>query len=102
MLASIVNLNILISLTALFAGAFFCAVTFLYRKTGRKIRFEGIAYLIIALAPYVAFAPWLGSEDFIITNGYALRGIAAAVVIVFSYFCLKACTRLYSGSNVTV
>lgn len=89
-LASIVNLNILISLTALFAGAFFCAVTFLYRKTGRKIRFEGIAYLIIALAPYVAFAPWLGSEDFIITNGYALRGIAAAVVIVFSYFCLKS------------
>lgn len=89
-LASIVNLNVLLSLTCLFAGAFLCAITFLYRKTGKKIRFEAAAYLIIALAPYVAFAPWLGTEDFFITNGYALRGISAGVIIVFSYFCLKS------------
>lgn len=89
-LASVVNLNLLISLIAIFQGAFFGALTFLYRRSGRKIRYEAIAYLIIALAPYIAFAPWLGAEDFIITNGYALRGISAGVVIIFSYFCLKS------------
>jgi len=89
-LSSIVSLNLMVSLTSLFAGLFLGVITFLYRRTGRKIRFEAIAYLIIALAPYVAFAPWLGTEDFIISNGYALRGIAAAVIIVFCYFCLKS------------
>ncbi|MDE7082375.1 MAG: SpoIIE family protein phosphatase [Clostridia bacterium] len=88
-LSSIVCLNLSVSLTSLFAGLFLGAITFLYRRTGRKIRFEAVAYLIIALAPYVAFAPWLGTDEYI-TNGYALRGIAAAVVIVFTYFCLKS------------
>ena len=88
-LSSIVSLNLTVSLTSLFAGLFLGVITFLYRRTGRKIRFEAIAYLIIALAPYVAFAPWLGGE-IIISNGYALRGIAAGVIIVFSYFCLKS------------
>ena len=88
-LSSIVSLNLFVSLTSLFAGAFLGVITFLYRKTGKKIRFEAAAYLIIALAPYVAFAPWLGGE-FILSNGYALRGIAAGVIIVFSYFCLKS------------
>ena len=88
-LSSIVSLNLMVSLTSLFAGLFLGVITFLYRRTGRKIRFEAIAYLIIALAPYVAFAPWLGGE-FILSNGYALRGIAAGVIIVFCYFCLKS------------
>ncbi|MDE6667196.1 MAG: SpoIIE family protein phosphatase [Clostridia bacterium] len=88
-LSSIVSLNFTVSLTSLFSGLFLGIITFLYRRTGRKIRFEAIAYLIIALAPYVAFAPWLGGE-FILSNGYALRGIAAGVIIIFSYFSLKS------------
>lgn len=89
-LSSIVNLDIISSVTSLFAGVFLGLITFIYRKTGRKIRFEAIAYLIIALAPYVAFAPWLGTEDFFITNEYALKGIAAGVILIFSFFCLKS------------
>ena len=88
-LSSIVSLNLTVSLTSLFSGLFLGVITFLYRRTGRKIRIEGIAYLLIALAPYVAFAPWLGGE-FIISNGYALRGIAAGVIIIFAYFSLKS------------
>ncbi len=89
-LSSLVSLNLIVSLTSAFAGLFLGMITFLYRRTGRKVRFEAAAYLIIALAPYVAFAPWLGTEEFIISNGYALRGIAAGIILVFSYFCLKS------------
>lgn len=89
-LSSIVNLNLMSSVTSLFAGAFLALVVFLYRRSGRKIKFEGAAYLIIALAPYVAFAPWLGADDFFITDHYALRGITAGVIVIFTFFCLKS------------
>ena len=67
-LASIVNLNIFSSLVALFQGIFLTIIVFLYRRTGRKIRFEAAVYLLISLAPYVLFAPWQGTHDFIIKN----------------------------------
>ncbi len=87
-LASIVSLNLILSLTALFSGLFLGVIVFLYRRTGRKIRFEAVAFLLISLAPYAVFAPWLGG-DFYIQNPYALRSIAAGVVMVFSFFCFK-------------
>lgn len=87
-LASIVELNIFSSVTALFAGAFLCAIVFLYRRSGRKIKFEAIIYLIIALAPYAVFAP-APQGEFIITNGYALRAIGAGITVIFTFFCLK-------------
>ncbi len=87
-LSSIVNLNLLSSLIFIFAAAFCTAITFLYRKTGKKIKFEGLVYAVIALAPYVALAPWQGG-DFFIENDYALRAIAAGVVLVFGFFCFK-------------
>ncbi|MDE7329708.1 MAG: hypothetical protein K2N30_01245, partial [Clostridia bacterium] len=87
-LASIVHLDLLLSLISLFAGAFLSAIAFLYRRTGKKIKLEALLYVLIALAPYVAFAPWLGG-DFIIDNGYALRAIASAVVLIFGFFCFK-------------
>lgn len=89
-LASIVNLNLIISLLSLFEGAFIGAVIFLYRRSGRKMKFEAPIYLLIALAPYIVFAPWLGTEDFFITNPYALKGISSAVIIVFAYFSYRS------------
>ena len=88
--ASAVHLNWIMTLLSLFEGGFLCAVTFLYRRTHRKIKFEGIAYITIALSLYIPFAPWKGVSALeIIDNEYALKSIAAAATIVFSFFCFK-------------
>ncbi len=88
--ASAVHLNWIMTLLSLFEGAFLCAVTYLYRRTNRKIKFEGIAYVAIALSLYIPFAPWKGVSALdIIDNEYALKAIAAAATIVFSFFCFK-------------
>jgi len=89
-LASIVNLNLYGSLVSLFQAVFLAVIVFLYRRTGRKIKFEAIIYLIISLAPYILFSPWFGTRDLIIKNEYALRGIASGVVVIFSLFCFKS------------
>lgn len=89
-LASIVSLNLFSSLIALFQGVFLGIIVFLYRRTGRKIKLEAVVYLLIALAPYIIFAPWQGVGDFIIKNEYALRGISAAVTVIFTFFCFKS------------
>ena len=90
-LSSAVNLNLWLSLCYLFAAAFMSAVTLIYRKTGRKIKYEGIVYLLISFAPYIAFAPCRLNFDFInITNEYIIKGIAAGVSMIFAYFCLKS------------
>lgn len=90
-LATIANLNWLTSVLALFEGGFLCAVTFFYRRAHRKISFEGIAYLAVAVAPFIAFSDWQGIGDIYITdNVYIIKAIAAVAVIIFAYFCLKS------------
>ena len=86
-LSSIVSLNLTISLISLFQAVFLGVIVFLYRRTERKIRAEAAVYLVIALAPYVIFAPWLGIDELLISNEYALRAIAALLVAVFTFFC---------------
>ncbi|MDE5721622.1 MAG: SpoIIE family protein phosphatase [Clostridia bacterium] len=88
--ASAVHVNLILSLLSLFEGAFLAAVTFLYRRSKRKISFEAIAYLAIALSLYVAFAPWKGMGGLSFINSeYGLKAIAAAVCAVFAFFCFK-------------
>lgn len=90
MLASIVHLNLISGLLSIYEAGFLCLVTFIYRKTKRKIRIEAAAYMAIALAPYVAFADWNGAEGInFLSNAYAMKAIAAVVVTVFSFFCFK-------------
>ncbi len=89
-LAAIVNLNLTSSILSLFEAAFLSVIVFLYRRTGRKIRAEGLIYIIIALAPYVVFAPWTGAEGIFSDNEYAMKAIAAAVVLLFTFFCIKS------------
>ncbi len=89
-LSTAVTLNLYVSLIALAQAVFLTLIVFLYRRSGRKIKIEAIVYLLIALAPYVAFSPWLGATEFFISNEYALRGIAAAVSAVFTLFCFRS------------
>lgn len=89
-LASVVYLDWVSTLLCLFEAVFLGLVTFIYRKTKRKIRIEAAAYLAIALAPYIAFAKWQGISgiDFL-DNEYAFKGFAAIAVIAFSYFSFR-------------
>ncbi len=89
-LASAVHLDLALSLLSLFEGAFLALIVFLYRRTNRKMRIEAAVYLIIALSPYVIFAPWKGIGEVITDNEYILRGGAAAVAIALTYFCFKS------------
>ncbi len=98
-LSSVVNLNLRLSLIALFQAVFLTLVTFLYRRSGRKIKAEVAVYIAIALAPYVLFAPWLGAEDLPITNPYLLKLIASAVVVPFGFFCFKSVYALIYRLN---
>ncbi len=91
LLGSIIYLDWVATLLRLFEAAFLGLVTFIYRRTKRKIRIEAAAYLAIALAPYVAFAraQTMTGVPFL-ENEYAFKGVAAVAVIVFSYFSLKS------------
>lgn len=89
-LASAVHMNLAMGLFSLFEGGFLAAITFIYRRTDRKIKFEAVIYLAIALAPYIAFCPWLSGGNAILNNPYALKGIAAAGTLVFTFFCFRS------------
>lgn len=88
--ASAVHVNYILTLLSLFEAGFLCAVTFVYRRTKRKIKFEAAAYLILSLSLYIVFAPWNGIDGFGgLGNEYALKAVAAAAVAAFAFFCYK-------------
>lgn len=88
-LASIVNLNLLYSLISLFQAAFSGLAVFLYRRARKKIKYEAIVYILILLAPYVAFAPPING-DFLIGNEYIARSVASVITVAFGVFCFKS------------
>lgn len=88
-LASVVHLNYVSSLLSLFEGVFLGLVTFIYRKSKRKMRIEAAAYLAIALSLYIAFGSWEETQLNFIESAYAMKGFASIAVIIFSYFCFK-------------
>ena len=88
--ASAVYLNLTCSLLAIFEGAFLAVIVFLYRKTERKLKFEAIVYLVIALAPYVIFSPWTGFGAMTGISPYIIKTVAACVTVIFTYFCFKS------------
>lgn len=88
-LASAVHLNWTLSILSLFEAAFLCAITLIYRRTKKKIRYEAAVYIAIAVAPYIAFAPWRGIGELFTANEYLLKSIAAATVLAFAFFCFK-------------
>lgn len=89
-IASVTNLNIVSSALAAFGAVFLGAVVFLYRRYSKKIKFEAVVYLIIALAPYVLFSPWRGFGAVSGINPYIMKSVAAAVTGIFTYFCFKS------------
>lgn len=89
--ASVINLDWITVLLCLFESAFLTAITFLYRRTGKKIRLEAAVYIAIALAPYIAFARWRGIGGLYFTdNPYILKAVAAVAVIVFAFFAFRS------------
>ena len=88
--ASVVYIDWVSSLLCFAEAVFLGLVTYLYRRTKRKMRIEAAAYLAIALAPYIAFSSWQGISgiDFL-NNEYIFKSLAAIAVIVFAYFCYK-------------
>lgn len=90
-LASVINLDWVSVLLSLFEGAFLTLITFLYRRSGRKIRFESVAYIILSLVPFVVFSRWRGIGDIYFTqNPYVLKSLAAAAAALFSFFAFRA------------
>lgn len=87
--ASAFHFDLVLSLLSLFEAVFLALVVFLYRRTNRKIRIEAAVYLIIALSPYIIFAPWKGIGEIITDNEYILRGGAAALAVILTFFCFK-------------
>ena len=95
-LCSIAYIDWIILLLALWEGAFACAITFIYRRAHKKIRYEFPAYIAISLAPFVAFSPWNGIRSLYFTdNIYIIKAVAAASVIIFSLFCMKGVYALF-------
>ena len=90
-LASVISLDWVTMLLSLFEAGFLTAITLIYRKTGHKIRFEGALYLLLSLAPFVAFSRWQGIKALPITdNPYIFKSVAAAAVAIFSFFAVKS------------
>ena len=95
-LAAIPSLDWIIMLIALFEGAFVCAITAIYRRAHKKIKYEYIAFMAVALAPFIAFSPWDGLDSLYITdNEYIIKAVAAAAAMIFSVFCLKGVYALF-------
>lgn len=86
-LASIAHFDLFAGLISLFEASFLCLIVFIYRRSKKKLRLECVAYLALALAPYIAFGNWTGPE--IIDNGYIIRGICSGAVILFTFFSYK-------------
>ena len=93
--ASAVHFSLTAFLCSLAEGAFLLAITAIYRRTGKKIRFEAAVYAAMALVPFVTLSDWdAGGALYFIESGYAVRAIAAAVVLIlflFSYKSVYAC-----------
>ena len=88
---SAVHVKLITFLCALFEGAFLAGIVALYRRTGKKIRFEAAVYALIALAPFVALSDWnAGGALYFIPDDYAVRAVAAAVTVIFFLFCYKS------------
>ena len=88
---SAVHVSLAAFLCALFEAAFLLGITAIYRRTERKMKLESAAYAAVALAPFIAFSGWdAGGAIYFIQNGYIVRAIAAAAVLLFFIFCYKS------------
>lgn len=95
-LCSIAYIDWVMLLLALWEGAFACAITLIYRRAHKKIKYEYPAYIAVALAPFVAFSPWNGISSLYFTdNIYIIKAVAAVSVIIFSLFCMKGVYALF-------
>lgn len=89
--SSAVHLNLTAFFCALFEAAVPTAIVAIYRRTGRKMRAEALAYFCIALVPFLL----LSEEETpailgFISSDYAVRGIMCALLLAFFLFEYRA------------
>ena len=88
-ISSVINLNFLFSGIVICQALFLSLVVFLYRRSGKKIKFEALFYLIIALTPYAVFSDYFNINDLNL-NPYLVRTVASVVTVAFTFFCFKS------------
>ncbi len=91
---SAVHVNLTAFLCSLAESAFLAAIVFTYRRTQRKIKFEAAAFMLVALAPFIALSDWDAPALAPLGSPYLSRAVAAAVVLVgflFAYKSVYAC-----------
>ena len=90
-LSSVITLDWITIVLSAFEALFLTAVTLIYRRTGRKIKWEAAAYIAIALAPFVAFSKWRGITTLLFTdNVYLIKSAAAIAVMLFTFFAFRS------------
>jgi stage II sporulation protein E len=96
-LSSAVYLSLTTLLCFIFQSVFLSAITLIYRRTKRKVGIEYIAYLTIALMPYIVFYE-IRTDIFygFFDNTYIIKGIYAVISCLYSLFAVKCVhTLLY-------
>ena len=91
---SAVHFSLAAFLCSLAEAAIPLAVTFMYRRTGRKIKFEAALFFIAALAPFVGLSDWDAPALEMLGSPYLSRAVAAAaaaLLFLLSYKCVYAC-----------
>ena len=79
---SAVHVNLTAFLCSLAESAFLAAIVFAYRRTQRKIKFEAAAFMLVALAPFIALSDWDAPALAPLGSPYLSRAVAAAVMLV--------------------
>ena len=88
--ASAVHFSLTAFLCSLAEAAFLLAIVAVYRRTGKKIRFEAAVYAAMSLAPFITLSDWEAEALSFIGSGYAVRAIAAGVALIFFLFSYKS------------
>ena len=88
--SSAVHLNLTAFFCALFEGAVPAAIVAIYRRTGKKMRAEAIAYFCIILVPYLMLSDAEIAVLGFISSEYAVRGILCALLLLFFLFEYRA------------
>ena len=80
-------------LLAIFQGLFLCGIVAIYRRSSKKMRVEGCAFLALSLIPYIALAPCKNAQTLVyFSNEYVIKAVAVLTTIIFFFFALS-CTH---------
>lgn len=86
LLASLIKNSSSYWLCSAIEGAFLSLLTFLYRRSGKKMKWECLLYLITGWLPYYFLCPW---HSTLIANAYVGKGVGILWSLAFCYACYR-------------